>query len=414
MRRVDYCPVDQGRRVRVIVTQGEDCLGTAGPWEVLTAWWTDVAPVNARLSAELGVPVMVLRLLTVDGGDGGRDSHVRYHAEALEPPARVRLGPAPADADRLAAPTPGRAVWATRDGLAAALGWAEDALREARRPTTGPAQQIKTWNLAGLFRLPTARGPVWLKTLPPFAADEAAVIGTFGGVAPAFVPRVVAADPAARRVLLDEVPGADCWAATPRTTRAAVSQIVAAQAALADASGPFLEGLADHRGPALVREVAALLDSPTVAGLTGDERDLADRLPAVLAELAACGLPDTLVHGDFHPGNWRTDGHGVVALDWSDAFRGHPAVDGLRPSEFLPADLWQHAADAWVTAWRAARPASDPARALALAGPVADLAFAARSQQYLDAVEDSEWPYHAGDLAAMAGRVLRTGTATPR
>ena len=24
--------------------------------------------------------------------------------------------------------------------------------------------------------------------------------------------------------------------------------------------------------------------------------------------LKDCGLPDTIVHGDFHPGNWRSDG----------------------------------------------------------------------------------------------------------
>lgn len=37
---------------------------------------------------------------------------------------------------------------------------------------TGPPAQRKTWNLAGLFRLPTVDGPVWLKAIPPFAAAE--------------------------------------------------------------------------------------------------------------------------------------------------------------------------------------------------------------------------------------------------
>ena len=43
--------------------------------------------------------------------------------------------------------------------------------------------------------------------------------------------------------------------------------------------------------------------------LSPDERgDLASflgGLPARLDRLAACGLPDTLVHGDFHSGNFR-------------------------------------------------------------------------------------------------------------
>jgi hypothetical protein len=34
---------------------------------------------------------------------------------------------------------------------------------------TGPAVQYKTWNLAALFRLPTGKGPVWLKATPQAA-----------------------------------------------------------------------------------------------------------------------------------------------------------------------------------------------------------------------------------------------------
>ena len=42
-------------------------------------------------------------------------------------------------------------------------------------------------------------------------------------------------------------------------------------------------------------------------------------------ELAA--LPDTLVHGDFHPGNAFFDGDRAVIFDWSDACVAHPLFD---------------------------------------------------------------------------------------
>jgi Predicted aminoglycoside phosphotransferase len=40
------------------------------------------------------------------------------------------------------------------------------------------------------------------------------------------------------------------------------------------------------------------------------------------------GEPETIVHGDFHPGNAliAEDGHAVI-LDWSDACIGHPSFD---------------------------------------------------------------------------------------
>jgi hypothetical protein len=49
-----------------------------------------------------------------------------------------------------------------------------------------------------------------------------------------------------------------------------------------------------------------------------------------LAALIECGVPDTLVHGDFHPGNVagrRPDSY--VILDWGDSFVGHPLIDEL-------------------------------------------------------------------------------------
>src|SRR3712207_8428493 len=45
---------------------------------------------------------------------------------------------------------------------------------------------------------------------------------------------------------------------------------------------------------------------------------------------SACGIGDTLVHGDFHPGNVRVDGASITLIDWGDAFVGHPGFDALR------------------------------------------------------------------------------------
>lgn len=47
---------------------------------------------------------------------------------------------------------------------------------------------------------------------------------------------------------------------------------------------------------------------------------LVDGLDARFVALYPCGVPDTLMHGDFHPGNFRSDGRSLVLL--AEATRG--------------------------------------------------------------------------------------------
>ena len=276
---------------------------------------------------------------------------------------------------------------------------------------TGPAVQRKTWNLAALFRLPTGAGPVWLKATPPFAADEASVIAAFAAVAPGLVPPVVGAGPG--RVLLEHVPGEDCWEASPGLVGRAVRRLATAQAVLAGRLPGLLAslpGLPDRRSAALAGQVTALLDGPVGGELSAEEAAAARGLLSRLPLLEACGLPDTIVHGDFHPGNWRSDGGPPVVVDWADAHLGHPVLDGLRARDFLPADKRPAAARAWIGAWAALVPGCDPARALRIAEPLAHLAYAVRYQEFLDGIEPAERVYHRGDPAASIRAALRTAS----
>jgi aminoglycoside phosphotransferase (APT) family kinase protein len=107
-----------------------------------------------------------------------------------------------------------------------------------------------------------------------------------------------------------------------------------------------------------------------------------------------------VVHGDFHPGNWRCGDGAPVVLDFADAHLGNPVLDALRAMDFLPASQGRAAADAWIAAWAAAVPRSRPAEALRIAEPLAHLAYAVRYQEFLDNIEPSERVYHLGDPAA--------------
>jgi hypothetical protein len=395
------------RTVTALVTCGEEDIGAVGPFPVAVPWWAEAEPVVEHLEAVLGGPVVVLRLVSVEGGEPPRGGHATYHAEFLGDPRRV--GPrdrepfTSAVSAALRAAEDRRRTWAEPHGVREALAWAEDALRAAGRPALGPSRQVKTWNLAALFRIPAHGGPVWLKITPPFAADEGGTMAAFAKADPTIVPAVVATDPATRRVLLDHVPGEDCWNASPEIIRTTITRFVTAQATVTPPAGlprRTPDGLADRVADVIGR-----------AGLTPEERDQTERLlralPTLLADLDACGLPETVVHGDFHTGNWRSDGENTVVLDFADAHTGHPALDGLRAQMFMPGVARRVEIDAWTTAWRDHAPGSDPSRALTLAELYHHLFYAALYQEFLDHIEPSEHVYHAGDPASALREALR-------
>jgi len=395
-----------GRTVSAAVTWGDTYLGVIGPFPVSVPWWADVEPVVAHLREVLGVPVLVLRLLTVEGGEGARDGHVTYHVAALDRPAPGLLAERPVDHVVLNGPEELRAPWARLEGLNEMLAWASDTLAAAGRRVTGAAEQQRTWNLSALFRLPTGQGPVWLKATPRFTADEASVIAAFARADPALVPPVIGAGP--RRVLLEHLPGEDCWDASPQIVTGAVQRLAAAQAALADWAAGHPPGLPDRRTPVIAGQIAALLDGAAGGELSAAEVTAARGLLSRFPLLDECGLPDTIVHGDFHPGNWRSDGGPPVVVDWADAHLGNPVLDGLRARDFLPAAKRPAAARAWIEAWASRIPGCEPARALSIAEPLAHLSYAVRYQEFLDGIEPSERIYHLGDPAAAIRAALRS------
>jgi hypothetical protein len=380
-----------GRTVTAVVTYGSTCVGLVGPFPVDVPWWAEVEPVVAHLEEVLGVPVVVLRLLTVDGS-GARDGCVAYHVEALQSPRRNLPACDFADDDH-----PLRLPWARASGVRELFRWASQHVE-----VSGPPAQRKTWNLAGLFRVPTAGRPVWLKAIPPFAAAEPTAIAAIATVDPDLVPTVLASAPG--RLLLADIPGTDCWDASAEVVMDAVDRLATAQARI-DQPPP---GLPDRRPEIVAAAVGDLLDGPVGAELSPEELQATRSLQSRWEMLADCGLPDTVVHGDFHPGNWRCGNGPPVILDFADAHLGNPVLDALRVIDYLPPERRHTAARTWIAAWAAAAPRSRPAEALRIAEPLAHLAYAVRYQEFLDNIEPSEHVYHLGDPAAAIRQALTT------
>lgn len=284
---------------------------------------------------------------------------------------------------------PLRAPYAQPGGPAASLAWAAGQLDRLGRPATLVTQQ-RTWNLSAIWRLDGPRGTAWLKQVPVFFRHEAAVLRLLADD-PATPTLLAAADEG--RILLDHVPGEDRYGADPaeRATIAATHHALQVRA-VPTADRIVAAGVPDMRGVALARWMRATLAphpaaDPLIAGLE-----------ARLDEVARCGLPDTLVHGDLHPGNVRSDGSRHTIIDWGDSFVGHPAFDILRLTERMPAEPAAALVADWCARWRADVPGCRPERAVALLRPVAWLRMAAVYAMFLAGIEPSERIYHADDL----------------
>lgn len=303
----------------VLVDPRGTLLGALPRFTVPTPWWPDVGPVVAEALDRYGIDVTVLRLLHATGPEphGGA---VTYLAEVAEPPPGGRLqqaGLREVSIDLTGHPA--RLPWAVPGGPAESLRWARDALADlGQAPVRGV--QERTWNLSAIWRLVPAedqdRPTAWLKQVPDFLAHEAAVLRWLGREFPGLAPDLLAAGPDGR-LLLGHVAGVDRYGAGPAERDQLAADLHAVQVrAAAQVDELAAAGVPDRRGTKLAEVICQALadhgaDQPPVAQALAE-------LPGRLAAAADCGLPDTLVHGDLHPGNLRVGGGRRVVLDWGD------------------------------------------------------------------------------------------------
>ena len=381
----------------VLVDRDGALLGQLPRFEASTPWWMDVGPVVRATRERFGLDVTVLRLLTSErpSAHGGA---VTYLAE-LDDPASVTarlpdvLEPWSGDLRD----DPLRLPWARPGGPAADLAWAATTLAERGMPVNGAPEQIRTWNLSSLWRLPTTGGDVWLKVVPPFFAHEGAILERLAG---APVPELLGHD--GPRVLLAHIAGQDQYDAPRPVLDAIVDILIDVQTPWLGRSDELLAlGLPDWRATALTEAIADLVDR---AGRRVPDSDrpeleaLVESLPERFERIGDCGLGDGLVHGDCHPGNVRGEGATLVLLDWGDCGVGHPLLDLPGFLDRIAADNVAAIRDRWLRRWRDLVPRADPERAARLMAPVAAARQALIFQRFLDGIEPSEHPYHQADV----------------
>ena len=360
------------------------------------------APERDGVASEKGWERDEGRALDEAGGAEHRERAEEHDGGgvALEGPGwRKALRPVSSYVDL--GPHPKRPPYAGIGGAHASVTWARTVL--GNRVT---AHQERTWNLSAIWRLDDMRGrPVaWLKQVPKFFAHEAEAIRLVSKVAPALVPYVVVAGEEGR-ILMRHVPGEDRYGAGAELRERVLEAVHPVQSA-------FVRFLTDEDRRRTIEATVpdgrldadryARVAAPFFSAIPG-LKALIDDLPSRIADVRDCGVPDTLVHGDLHVGNVRTDDDGgLTIVDWADCFIGHPGFDLLRIVGGL--DDPDPLISRWTARWRETAPGSDPRRALRLLRPIAPLRDAVTYAAFLDAIEPSEWPYHTSDVPAALAR----------
>ena len=372
-------------------------------------WWPEADDLVTAVRERDGIEITVLRLLHT-ASDRISGGEVTYLAETDRPPL-VTLVSWPGDplADHAL-----RQTWAHPGGPAELLAWADERLGRAGLDRTGRAQQMRTWNLSALWRIPTRGGRVWLKAVPDFFAHEGAAIDWIGVPV---APRLIDFD-AGRALLVDIEGPTNHEVRDPESLWPMVELLTSLQHRALDRLPELLAlGVPDRRLPTVVDRAAAVVEGWGSSLQPAERRSLAAvvaGLPARVAAIADCGVPDTLVHGDFHAGNVAGRPGGYVILDWGDSFVGHPLLDELAFVERLPPAV-QVAARGWfVDAWRRAVPGSQPARAIELLEPLVSLEAAAMYARFCAAIEPDERIYHASDVVRMLRRAAALWVDPPR
>ena len=374
----------------VLVTPEGAVVGRLAPVPVDLPWWQDAQSVVLAVREYHGIDVTILRLLEAvrDRPHGGE---ITYLAEVAQPvPAEVWAG-------RLD-PHPLRPSYAEPGGPAADLAWATRILDGHGLAPAGRPVQIRSWNLSSIWRIPVARQTVWLKVVPPFFAHEPRVLTA---MADCRVPELLGHD--GERMLLAEVAGEDMYEAPLPRLLEMVTLLVELQSSWTGRVDQLRTiRLPDWGGLALITAIGDVAERASEE-LSRDELTLLQNFVSGLdkrfAALESCGLPDTLVHGDFHPGNFRGTERTLTLLDWGDSGIGHPMLDQPAFLDRVPFEYVEMIKEHWARAWLTCLPGCEPARAASLVAPIAAARQAVNYQRFLDNIEPSEQAYHSNDPA---------------
>jgi hypothetical protein len=216
--------------------------------------------------------------------------------------------------------------------------WAQHEVDAYGLRLNGEFRQLNASPTFALLRLESNGPAVWFKAVGEPNLREFPISVTLSRLFPRFVPTVIATHPAWNGWLttefagstLDEVPDVCTW------ERAAGTLGELQIASIGKTSQLLAAGCRDLRVSSLLSMVDPFMElmsclmeqqqkTPPPALDQEELLRLASQIKETLSELAGLGIPDTLGHLDFNPGNILCSADQCVFLDWAEAYVG-PAI----------------------------------------------------------------------------------------
>jgi len=303
--------------------------------------------------------------------------------------------------------------------------WVEEQVSPLGLRPTGKFRQLNASPTFSLLRLATNDGALWFKATGEPNAHELVVSLVLARLFPRHVPRILGVHRSWNGWLSAEVSGtaldeiSDCF-----TLEQAAGELAELQIASIGKSRELLEGkckdlrisgVVKFIDPFLARmaDFMAAQEKKSPAPLSNSElASLGDGLKESCSLLESFGLPDTLGHIDFNPGNILVSPDHCVFLDWAEGCATNPLItfEYLR-RHMERGGVKEPAADArlaaaYVRPWAAFFSPEDLRRALAAIPPVAVLvhAIAGDTWRTLDPISN---PALTGYFRGLTRRMYR-------
>jgi hypothetical protein len=254
-----------------------------------------------------------------------------------------------------------------------------------------------------LLRFDTTRKPLWFKAVGKPNLHELPITTTLSMLFPDYLPKILSSDPLLNGWLMES--GGET---TLRDTEdfSAWRNAVCRLAELQIASISHTSQLSKAGCRDLCMETLSLFVDPffeAMAGLMQQQTknppppltraeltDVASALTNALDRLGDIGIPYTLGHSDFNPGNILVEGNRCVFTDWAEAYVGHPFLTfeyllaHLRiscPTLVMREDCLR---EAYTACWRSTVCSANIERALQLSPLIAVYANAISSNSWRD------------------------------
>jgi hypothetical protein len=302
------------------------------------AWSLDPVPLEIHMPPpHKESRYHALAVLDVPLGSWAPPSDTAWRGLDAVPPLDERIAPRAAtwvEEWRSAAEPPElRPAWSRSGWHRRATEWIHRSITSSGATVTGPLEIRRLWGISALIVAPTSAGSAWFKAVFPQFHHEPAVTELLARTARDAIPRVLATDPDEGWLLtVDAGRRVEDGADDDEFLLEAVHRLVTIQAASRERLAELARLGCPRRPLSRLAEAlsAVMVDAPTLEGPTVAPARLEHVLAWVrdrASWLEDVGLPETIVHGDFHPGNVMREAADPVILDWSDAAVAHPLLE---------------------------------------------------------------------------------------